>query len=62
MDEKRRGEIALLIVKKMISKEGIRVSPGILDDLAEETGVAIDELKEFARTILKELIEEYLGS
>jgi len=62
MDEKRKGEIAIALLKYRISREGIRLSPGFtreLSNTARGTGVSQDELKEFARLLLEELIADF---
>ena len=62
MDEKRMGEIALILLKDRANQEGFRLA-GLERDLgnvAKRTGVPYSELKELAKIILSELIEEYL--
>jgi len=61
MDEKRKGEIAMALLKCRIHREGIRLTPDFKRDLgnvAKETGISQNELKEFAKLFIKELIEE----
>ena len=60
LSEKRKGEIAILIVKKKLRDEGIR-----LQDLkkqvakgAEDIGVPANELEVFVEGIVREMVEE----
>ena len=64
MNEKRKGEIAMAFLKYRIGREGIRLTPDIKRDLgnvAKETGIPQDELKEFVKLFIKELLEETFG-
>jgi hypothetical protein len=64
MDEKRKGEIALALLKYRMFREGIRFTPNIkreLGNIAKVTGIPQDELKEFGRILIKELLEETFG-
>ena len=64
MDEKRKGEIAQALLKYRMSREGIRLTPDIKRDLgniAKETGISQDELKEFMKLFVEELLEETFG-
>lgn len=64
MDEKRKGEIALALLKYRIGREGIRLTPNTkreLGNTAKETGIPQDELKEFGRILIEELLEETFG-
>jgi hypothetical protein len=61
MDQVRQGEIALLLVKHLIRKRGIMVSRDNMRDLgntAKAIGVSLDELKQFAKPIIQELLDE----
>ena len=61
MNEKRKGEIAMALLKYRIGREGIRLTPDIKRDLgnvAKATGIPQDELKEFVKLLAKELLEE----
>jgi len=65
MDEKRKSGIALAF----LSRGGIRLNPNLkrdLGDIAKETGIPQDELKECVKLfikdhLVKELLEEALG-
>ncbi len=64
MDEKRRGEIALALLKYRVGREGIRLTPDIKRDLgnvAKATGISLNELKEFVRISIREMLDEALG-
>ena len=64
MDEKKKGEIALALLKYRMGREGIRLTPDLKRDLgnvAKETGIPQGELKEFAKIFFEELLEETFG-
>ena len=64
MDEKRKGEIALALLKYRIGREGIRLTPDFkreLGNVANAIGIPQDELKEFGRILIEELLEETFG-
>ena len=64
MDEKRKGEIAMALLKHQLGREGIRLSPDLrreLGNVAKATGIPQDELKEFERILIEELLEETFG-
>ena len=63
MDEKRRGEIALILLKNQIKKGefGLADMKRKLGNIAKETGIPLEELEEFARIIVAELLKEVLG-
>jgi len=63
MDEKRKGEIALVLLKYQIRRGEIRFADAKrkLGNIAKETGIPLDELKEFTRIILAEFLKEVLG-
>jgi len=61
MDEKRKGEIALALLKYRMGREGIRLTPDIkreLGNVVKETGIPQNELKEFGRIFIEEILEE----
>ena len=61
MEKARRGEIALAMLKYKWSREGIKIGPNSKRDMgniAKETGISIDEFKEFLEALMKEFIEE----
>jgi len=74
VNEKRKGEIALAVLKYRISEialavlkyringKGIRLTPDIKRELvgnvAKATGIPQEELKEFGKILIEELLEE----
>ena len=65
MDERRKGEIALALVKHHLSREGIRLGPDMkreLGNIAKATGIPLDELKKFEKLLIEELLEEIFSS
>lgn len=64
MDEKRKGEIALALLKYKIGREGIRLTPDTkreLGNVAKTIGIPLEELKEFGKILVGELLEETFG-
>jgi len=64
MDEKRKGEVALALLKYRMGQEGIRLTPYLKRDLgniAKEAGIPLGELKEFTKIFVEELLEETFG-
>lgn len=64
MDEKRKGEIALIFLKYKLSRDGIRLTLDIkneLDNVAKKTGISQDELKKFGRAFVEEFSDEVFG-
>lgn len=64
MDEKRKGEIALAYLKYLIPRKGILPTHSIKRDVgnvAKETGIPYDELREFVITLIDEAYKEALG-
>lgn len=61
LDERRQGEIALKILRYMLRREGVRLSPDRMRDLgnlSKEIGVPIEELKQFAKPLVQELVDD----
>lgn len=61
MDEKRKGEIALLLVKNQIKEKGVRISQNLRRDIgndAKNIGISTDEAMEFMELIVRELVEK----
>ena len=63
MDKERIGEIALVMLKYKIAKEGIALAElkRELGNIAKAINLPLDELKEFSTVFYKELIEEILN-
>lgn len=65
MDEKRKGEIALALLKYWLSRRGLRLTPDFnreLGNVAKATNIPLDEVKVFCRLLAEEMIEETFGS
>ncbi len=61
MNEKRKGEIALLFLKNKLQKDGIRLNQRAkreIGNTAKEIGVNTDEIMEFTEIITRELVDE----
>jgi len=60
MDENRKGEIALFLVKRRLRKEGIPLGNNAKRELGDACGVRIshDELLDFYKGIADELVIE----
>ena len=61
MDEIRKGQIAVALVRYWASRKGIWLTPdlkGNLGNIAKETGASQDELKEFVKALFEEILEE----
>ena len=63
MDEKRLGEIALLMVKQQLRKVGLRGENfnREMGNAAKDIGIPIEELRGFYETLLPEILGEMLG-
>jgi len=64
MDERRKGEIALALFKYRVGREGIRITPDArreLGNVAKATGIPLNELKEFIRLLIEEMLKETFG-
>jgi hypothetical protein len=61
MDDKRKGEIALMFLKNKLRKDGIRLGQNTkreLGNTAKELGISTEEAVEFAEGLTRELVEE----
>jgi len=61
MDEKRKGEIALLFLKYKLRRDGIRVGQNTkreIGNTAKDIGITTDEAVEFAELMTRELVDE----
>lgn len=63
MEEKRKGEIGLALLKYQMSREGIRFANIKREsgNIAKAIDVPLDELKEFGKIIMQELLDETFG-
>ncbi len=65
MTEQRKGEIALLIVKRMIREKGLRLTPGLNREIAnkaKQIGINPQDAVEFAVELYKELTDEFISA
>jgi len=61
MDEKRKGELAILILKHKLRQKGLRLTPNLKREIGNEAksiGVDVGEAVEFVEIIIRELVEE----
>jgi len=61
INKERMGEIALLVLKRRIRQEGLRLKPNMQREIANEAqamGLTPQELTEFAKTMATELFAE----
>lgn len=61
MDEKRKGEIAVLVIKEQMRGKQIKLKPikeRKLRRNAKFLGISAGEAREFAGTIIRELVEK----
>lgn len=64
MDKTRKGEIAWALLKRYMAREGIRFDSDFkrkLSDVAKETGIPLNELKEFVKMLTEEFLKETFG-
>lgn len=60
MDEKRKGEIALALVKYILRERGVTLSQGHtreIGNISKATGVSVEELKQFAKPLFQEVLD-----
>ena len=60
MDEQRKGEIAFILMKNQLAKDGIKMKDYHtgLGVISKETEVSLRELFDFMRVLMEELVEE----
>ena len=61
LTEIRKGEIALLLFKARMHKDGIRIKPDMRREVANEAkkiGISVDEAMEFLKLITEEMFAE----
>jgi len=61
MNDTRKGQIALLLLKHQLREKGIRLTPNFKRGIGNEAnsiGISVDEAMEFAEIIVRELVEE----
>ena len=61
MDDIRKGQIAVLLVKHKLRENGVRLTPNLRREIgndAKSIGISFDEAAEFVELIVRELVEE----
>ena len=61
MDNARKGEIALLLLRARLHKEGVRLGPNFrreTGNVAKELGIPFAEAMEFAEEFVREAVEQ----
>lgn len=61
MDDARKGQIALLLVKNALRVKGVRLIPNFKREVGSEAkaiGITVDEAMDFMESIIRELVEE----
>jgi len=61
MDDIRKGQIALLLIRYQFREKGVRLTPNFRREVGNEAkaiGVPIEEATEFVELIVRELVEE----
>ena len=64
MDDKRKLEIAMAVLRYILRKQGVRIAQDSgrqLVNAAKAMGVSVEELKQFAKPLIQELLDEQLG-
>ncbi len=65
MTDARKGQIALLLLKHRLRKEGVRLVPDFKRSLAsdaKELGIPVQEALEFYEGIIRENVDEIFAS
>ena len=61
MNEIRKGQIALALLKHYLGRKGIRLGSNMkreLGNVAKATGIPLRELEEFGKLLIEEILEE----
>jgi hypothetical protein len=61
MDEKRQGEIAVILFRRHLRMEGVKLSREMhrnFASISKETGILIEELKEFTKPFIEEFLKD----
>ncbi len=61
MDEVRKGQLACMVLKYKLRKDGIRLTPALQREIAngaKSLGISKDEAIEFLEIIIRELVDE----
>jgi hypothetical protein len=65
MDDIRKGQIALLLIKHQLREKGVRLTPNFKREIGNEAkaiGISIEEAMEFVEPIVRELVEEMFAN
>ena len=65
MTEERKGQIALLLMKKQLRESGIKLRRGLNRELANEAktiGISYEEAVEFVTEVYRELFDAQIAS
>jgi len=66
LTKERKGEIALTLLKHVISEKGLRLRPGqAIKDIKEEAkklNIPEDEAIQFAEELIREIVNEIYGA
>lgn len=60
ISKERQGEIAVKMVKLMMERKGLELSPNLareLGNIAKTINVPLEELKEFVKPIMQEMLD-----
>lgn len=61
MDEARKGEIAVKVLVYVMMERGAHFGPSLMEKLkrfSEQSGIPIDEVKAFSKSIVNEVTEK----
>ena len=61
MDEKRKGQIAVMVIKHLLREKGVRLTPDFRREMgnqAKAIGISTEELIEFVEPLVRELVDE----
>lgn len=65
VNDTRKLQIAMLVLRHLMHKEGVHLSENVareINNIAKAIGVSAGELKEFARPLVQELVDECFGT
>jgi hypothetical protein len=61
LTKERQGEIALAYLKNKLRREGVKISPNMQRQIAneaKEVNIPLKEAQEFAEILVREIVEE----
>ena len=63
MDDKRKGEIALAVLKRNMRRDGLKLQHEDMhtniEKRAQEIGIPVEEVKEFAEMMAREFVDDF---